>query len=72
MPEACKQCAALERKLSEIKYAITAAIRGGHKHGPGLSEDGSRSLGTLLAFLAQTEAFYRSHRKVFHEKAWLK
>jgi hypothetical protein len=65
----CVQCAALERQLSEIKDEIAAEIRRGHRRradAPG--DKASRlSLAKLLSILTQTEDFYHSHKRVFHE-----
>ena len=69
MPETCEQCAALERQLSESRDAIAREIRKGHTHRSDPSAGKNRrSLAELLALLTQTEAFYRSHKEVFHER----
>lgn len=69
MPEACEQCAALERQLSDLKDEIAAEIRRGHKHRADTTSDKAtrRSLGELLASLEKTQAIYDRHRQDSHD-----
>ena len=57
----------LFRRLEQID-AIAEQIRKGHQRRCEMTADNSsRSLSSLVALLTQTQTYYRSHKKVFHQ-----
>ena len=71
MAETCPSCAALERELDDIKGKIADEIRRGHQHRSDTPSEKAtrRSLGKLVASLAESQALYDRHRRDCHNPA---